>query len=154
MWADKQGRYYVQVLEGAQKGLITVNNGQKKWQVRPDTHEVSVFPAFPDLYRFTLELGSEVQNAGNALDTKAIGEEEVSGRVCTILQVTPKGGEPYRIWIDKDTSLPLQKQTNTQNGMPYQYTATFTSIDFMDSIPAGKMVFGTPAGYKEVHTAK
>jgi len=29
VWADSEGRYYVKELQGFQKGLITVNNGEK-----------------------------------------------------------------------------------------------------------------------------
>jgi len=60
VWADMQGRYYTKRLEGLQKGVITVNNGQKKWQIHPDEKKVYVFPAFPDPYSFTLELSEEV----------------------------------------------------------------------------------------------
>ncbi len=150
VWADKEGRYYIEELEGAQKGLVTVNNGQKKWQIHPDTKEVTIHPAFPDTYRFILELGREVDNAGNALEVKTMGDEMISGRSCTVLQVTPKGGEPYRIWIDKETKLPLQKQSGITSTVPYQYTATYTGIEFTDEIPAEKMDYGIPKGFTEL----
>ncbi len=44
------------------------------------------------------------------------------------MEVTPKGGALYRIWVDKETKLPLQKQTAMQNAL--QSTVTYTSIDF------------------------
>lgn len=154
VWADKEGRYYIEELEGAQKGLVTANNGQKKWQIHPDTKEANIFPPFPDSYRFILELGREVDNAGNALEVKTVGEEMISGRNCAVLQVTPKGGEPYRIWIDKETSLPLRKQSGITGTVPYQYTATYTNIDFLESIPADKTAFRIPEGYAVIDQAQ
>ena len=35
VWADKEGHYYIKELEGSQAGVITVNNGEKKWQQLP-----------------------------------------------------------------------------------------------------------------------
>ncbi len=154
VWADREGRYYIEELEGAQKGLITANNGQIKWQADPAANEVSTFPAFPDSYRFILELGEEVDNAGNALDVQTIGEEMISGRNCTVLKVTPKGGEPYRIWIDKESRLPLQKQSGITGTVPYQYTAVYTDIDFLEAIPAEKTVYTVPDGFSGIDRAQ
>lgn len=150
VWADKEGHYYVKEQEGAQKGLITANNGQKKWQVRPGQKQVYVFPAFPDPYRFTFEMGKEVDEVKNALETKVVGEETVAGRKASVLEVYPRGGVPYRIWIDKETSLPLQKESGMQNAL--QYKVTYTKIDFYDSIPAEMIVYKLPEGFEEIDT--
>lgn len=147
VWTDRNGKYFVKSLDGFQEGLITANNGKKKWQIRPDEKHVNIFPAFPDPYRFTLEIGKEIENAKNALETKKIGEDIVAGRKCTILEVSPKGGLPYRIWIDKETKLPLQKQSGMQNSL--QYTITYTDIDFFDAIPEQLMKYSVPAGFAE-----
>lgn len=150
VWADKEGHYYVKELEGSQKGLVTVNNGQKKWQIRPDSREVYLFPAFPDPYKFTFELGNEVEKVKDALETKVTGEDTISGRKAVILEVSPRGGVPYRIWIDKETRLPLQKQSGMQNAL--QYRATYTEIDFTDSIPAELTAYSLPDSFKEIDT--
>jgi len=50
--------------------LITVNNGEKKWQVSPAEEQVYIFPSFPDPYKFTLELGNEIKDAKNADKSK------------------------------------------------------------------------------------
>jgi outer membrane lipoprotein-sorting protein len=154
VWADKKGHYYVKQLEGTQKGLITVNNGEKKWQVVPGQvstsageNKVYSFPAFPDPYRFTFELGKEVEQVKSAISTKAAGEETIAGREAYILEVSPKGGEPYRIWIDKETKLPLKKQSAWNNAL--QYTATYTEIDFNDAISPELMAYKVPAGFTE-----
>ena len=148
VWADKEGRYYIKGLEGWQKGIITANNGQKKWQVLTGRKEVNVFPAFPDAYRFILELGNEIDQAKNALSTKVVGEDTVAGRKTDVLEVTPKGGEAYRIWVDKETKLPLQKQTAVQNAL--QSTVTYTDIYFTDAIPGELLVLEVPDGYSEI----
>ncbi|HHV28921.1 LolA family protein [Acetivibrio mesophilus] len=148
VWADNEGRYYVKELEGFQKGLITVNNGEKKWQVCLDEGQVYVFSAFPDPYRFTLELGNEINDAKNATQIKTIGKDVVAGRKATILEVLPKGGESYQIWIDEETNLPLQRQRAMVNAI--QYRVTYTSIEFSDNIPGELLTYDLPQGFEEI----
>jgi outer membrane lipoprotein-sorting protein len=150
VWANKEGHYYTKVLEGLQNGLVTVNNGQKKWQVRPNQNEIHVFPAFPDAYRFTFELGKEIDQIVNALSTKVVGQETVAGRETSILEVSPDGGMPYRIWIDKETKLPLKKQSTMHNAL--QYTVTYTEVDFADNLPNELVTYNVPNGFKEIDT--
>lgn len=150
VWASKEGHYYIKELEGSQKGLITINNGEMKWQIRPDSKQIYLFPAFPDPYRFTFELGKEVENVKNAIETKVIGEEAVSGRMATILEVTPQGGASYKLWIDKETKLPLKKQSAMQNAL--KYTVSYVNIDFNEAIPAELIAYNLPAGFEEINT--
>lgn len=150
VWADKEGHYYMQGLAGSHADLITVNNGQQKWQVRPDLNEVHIFPAFPDAYRFTFELGKEIENVRNALSYEVTGEDMVAGRLASIVEVSPQGGVPYRIWIDKETKLPLQKEYGMQNAV--QYRITYTEIEFHDAIPEELIAFQLPKGFKEINT--
>jgi outer membrane lipoprotein-sorting protein len=150
VWADLEGNYYIKELEGYSEGLITVNNGDQKWQLRPEEKEVYIFTAFPDPYRFTFELGNEIEDVKRALTVKKVGEEVISGREASILEVTPKGGAPYRLWIDKETDLPLQRETAMQNAL--QYKVTYTSIEFLDAIPEELLVYSLPVGYDEVNT--
>lgn len=148
VWADKDGNYYLKEIEGFSAGQVTVNNGQKKWQLRPSEKTVYIFTAFPDPYRFTFELGKEINDVKNALSVKVIGEEEISGRQTEVLEVTPEGGAPYRLWIDKETDLPLQRQSAMQNAS--RYKVTYTQIDFMDTIPAELQSFTIPKDYKVI----
>jgi outer membrane lipoprotein-sorting protein len=150
VWADQDGCYYIKEIEGPQEGMITVNNGQQKWQIRPDQKQIHLLPAFPDPYRFTFELGKEIEGVKNALETKVVGEELVAGRKALILEVSPAGGVPYRIWIDQETNLPLQKQSGMQNAL--QYKVTYTKIDFSDNVPAELLSYSYPAGFKEIDT--
>lgn len=149
VWKDKDGRYYTKQLEGSQKGLITANNGLMKWQLRPDEKHAYIFSAFPDPYMYTFELGKEIEGVSNAIDSRIIGEDDILGRKTTILEVTPKGGLPYKLWIDKDTKLPLQKQTAMQNAL--QYKVTYTQIAFDELIQEGLMTYSLPDGYKEIN---
>ncbi|NLD46622.1 MAG: hypothetical protein GX660_05410 [Clostridiaceae bacterium] len=150
IWADKLGHYYVKELEGTQQGLITANNGQKKWQLRPEQKEVTIYSAFPDPYRFTFELGKEIDDIKNALKSEVVGEEVISGRKAAVLEVYPQGGVPYKLWIDKETKLPLQKQSGMQNAL--QYTTAYTKIDFNELIPQELMEYNLPEGFKETNT--
>ncbi|BAH06549.1 hypothetical protein CKR_1498 [Clostridium kluyveri NBRC 12016] len=137
-------------MEGAQKDVITVNNGQKKWQIQPGQKKVEVLAAFPDSYSFTFELGKEIDDVKNALETKIVGEDKVSGRTAIVMEVTPKGGDSYKIWIDKDTKMPLQKQSAMQYSI--QYKVCYTSIDFIESIPKELLAYTIPEGFKEIDT--
>ncbi|WP_066309574.1 sigma-E factor regulatory protein RseB domain-containing protein [Bacillus sp. FJAT-29814] len=150
VWADKDGHYVTKGLEGSQKDVTTANNGEKKWQIRPSEKQVHVFPAFPDTYRFTFELGTEIQAVKNALSTKVVGESTIADRKTTVVEVTPKGGSPYQIWIDNETKLPLQKQTPMHNGI--QYKVTYTKMEAAKSIPEELTAYDVPAGFKEINT--
>jgi len=145
VWADKKGRYLVKVLQGVNEGSVTANNGSIKWQTVPDEEMVYVFPSFPDPYRFTLELGYELDYVKNAAEVSVIGEEMIAGRPATVLEISPAGGQSYMIWVDHETKLPLQKQTAMHNAL--QYRITYTDIKFIDSIPDNIMEYKVPDGY-------
>ena len=148
VWADQEGNYYLKELKGYLEGTITVNNTSKEWQIRPEENKVYLSAAFPDPYRFTFELGREVEEVKNALSVKIIGEEIISGRTTILLEITPDGGETYHLWVDKKTELPLKKQTAMQNAV--QYTVTFTDISFEDMIPQELLAYHLPKGYEVV----
>jgi len=150
VWANQNGDYYTEGLKGAHKDLVTVNNGEKKWQIVPDQEQVHLFAPFPDTYRFTFELGHEIEEVKNALSTKVIGEESVDGREATIMEVVPQGGEPYRIWIDQATNLPIQKETTMYNAL--QYKITFTDLEVTEQIPDELLTYNVPGDYEEIES--
>lgn len=150
VWVNKEGHYYTEILTGSLEGLITVNNGQKKWQIRPEEKQVHVFPAFPDAYRFTFELGKEIEGVKNALSYKIIGEDIIAERQTSTVEVTPQGGVPYRLWIDKETKLPLQKEYGMQNAL--QYTITYSEIEFHNAIPEKLTAYHLPNEFEEINT--
>jgi outer membrane lipoprotein-sorting protein len=148
VWADQEGNYYLKDLEGFSKGMITVNDTKKEWQIRPEEKKAYLSAAFPDPYRFTFELGNEVKDVQRALFVKEIGEETISGREATVLEVTPEGGAAYRLWVDKKTDLPLKRQSAMQNAL--QVTISYTDIEYMDTIPEELLTYQLPQGYEEV----
>jgi outer membrane lipoprotein-sorting protein len=150
IWADKEGRYYVKGLEGAQKDLITVNDGRKKWQIQPQEKEVDLFAAFPDPYRFMFEIGKEIEGVKKAVSSKVVGEDFVAGRAAEMLEVTPQGGSTYRIWIDKETKMPLQKQSAMEYSL--QHTLRYETLDFLENVPEDILSYTVPNGFKETNT--
>jgi outer membrane lipoprotein-sorting protein len=145
VWANKDGNYYIKGLQGPNKNYITVNNGEKKWQLQPDKKQVQIFPTFPDNYSFIFDLGNEINDVKNALSVKEIGEEKIVGRKTTVLEITPKGGSSYHLWIDQETKLPLKKQSAMQHAI--QYTVTYTQIDFSNPIPNELLSYQVPRDY-------
>ncbi len=150
VWVDRQGNYYIKELEGTSEGLVTANNGEQKWQLRPEEEKAYLFTAFPDAYRFTFELGNEIDDVTKALTVKILGPETVGGRETTKLEITPDGGDAYHLWVDKETDLPLKRQSAMQNALQIQ--VSYESIDFMDRIPGELLVYTLPEGYAEVNT--
>jgi outer membrane lipoprotein-sorting protein len=148
IWADQEGNYYLKELEGFSAGMITVNDTKKEWQIRPEEKKVYLSAAFPDPYRFTFELGSEVQEVQKAASVKEIGDETISGRETTVLEIIPDGGEAYRLWVDKETDLPLKKQSAMQNSL--QITISYTEIEYADQIPKELLAYQLPEGFEEV----
>ncbi|MDF2589271.1 MAG: hypothetical protein K0S41_3112 [Anaerocolumna sp.] len=150
VWADTDGRYYLKELEGTTKGIITINNGTKKWQVRPDENSVYLFPALPDSYQFTFELGNEIKVVRDALAVKDMKEENIAGRMATKLEISPEGGEKYYLWIDKETNLPLRRQTAMVNAI--SYTVTYTQFEILASIPEEYMSYNLSDEYNVIES--
>jgi outer membrane lipoprotein-sorting protein len=150
VWANKEGNYYLTELEGTASGIITANNGQMKWQIRPEEKAVYLFATFPDHYRFTFELGDEIEEVMNALTVKIIGDDIIAGRKSSLLEITPDGGDTYHLWVDKETNLPLQRQSAMQNAI--QYKVSFSSIEFEDAVPQEYLSYNLPSGYEEIDT--
>ncbi|MFT4106719.1 MAG: hypothetical protein QM657_13255 [Lacrimispora sp.] len=147
VWADKSGNYYIRQLEGVSEESVTANNGKQKWQLRPEEKTVYLLPAFPDDYRFTFEIGNEIEDAAKAQTVEVIGQEAIHGREATKLQITPDGGSPYFLWVDNETDLPLQKVSAMQNAI--QIKAEYTSFELINEIPQNLLAYQVPDGYKE-----
>lgn len=148
VWADQLGNYVTQELEGTFVREITVNNGEKKWQVNTAEKSVDIYAAFPDISRFTFEIGNEIQNTKNALEIEEVGEEKIHERLAIKLAVTPEGGETYHLWIDKETNLPIQRETAMNNSL--QYLVTYETFEALESIPEELLIYALPEGYVEV----
>lgn len=149
IWTNKSGQYFIKGLEGSTKDMITVNSGDKKWQIDPQGKNVHTYPAFPDSDPILFEIGNEINNVKNALSIKETGEATIAGRQTTQFEVTPDGGSSYKIWVDKETNLPLQKQTAMHNAR--QTIITYTQIEFTDQIPSELFSYQLPEGYEEIN---
>lgn len=148
VWADAGGNYFIKRLDDDLEGYITVNNGTRRWQVRPDEKKVYLFASEPDPYRFTFDLGTEVRDVSKARSVTKIGQEMLLDRETDIYEITPDGGLPYKIWVDKATDLPVKKETAMYNAL--QMKVYYTDIEFTDAIPAELLSYDIPEGFEEV----
>ena len=126
-------------------GVLTVNNGQRRWQVQPQVREVAVLPLLPDPVRQGFDLRDEAKQAKSYPYT-VVGEDKVAGRQATKLQISPPGGQPYFLWVDKESNLPLQLQSAMQNAL--QTTYTFISFESNIGIDPGIFTYRPPEGYQ------
>ena len=148
VWADTKGNYYIAQLDDDSQDIVTVNNGLRRWQMRPDEEKVYLFSANPDPYRFSFELGAQVMDITKAQMVKKIGQEMLIDRDTDIYEITPDGGLPYHVWIDRATNLPIKKETAMQNAL--QMKMYYTDIEFMDTIPDELLDYKLPQGFEEV----
>ena len=152
VWVDKSGNYCIEVLEGSYKGLKTVSKGNKVWQSSVDESIMNVLPVFSETNEFIFELGNEVDGLKNSESAKIIGDDDIAGRQAYVMEVTPKGGLPYKLWIDKETKIPLQKQSSMYKAI--RYTTRYTWINFAESIPDEVLAVDPDTGFKEVDLAE
>lgn len=125
-------------------GTLTVNDGQRKWQVRPSEKVLALLPLLPDPDRSGLDLRAEAERAMKYPHAEA-GEDVIAGRAATRLEVTPPGGQTYELWVDKETNLPLQLRTAVQNGI--QTTYTYAEFDAGSGVDPTGFVYAVPEGY-------
>lgn len=128
-------------------GTLTVNNGQQKWQVRPQEQEVALLPVLHDPVRQGFDLRDEAERA-LSYPHQVVGSELVAGRQASKMQISPPGGLEYYLWIDKETNLPLQLQTAMQNAL--QTTYTFASFEANAQIDPVIFDYRVPPGFKVV----
>ena len=74
------------------------------------------------------------------------GQEQIAGREALKLKISPPGGEPYYLWIDTATNLPLKLQTPVQNAL--QTTYTFVSSKPMLRLIPAIFSFEAPKGLR------
>jgi len=140
LWSEGE-KYAVRQDDGA----LTVNNGERKWQVRPQSKEVALLPLIPDPARNGFDLRDEAKRARRYPHTVA-GPEMIAGRQTTKLEISPPGGLTYYLWIDTETNLPVQLQTAMQNAL--QTTFTFVSFEPNTRIDPGIFAYQPPEGYQ------
>ena len=125
-------------------GTLTINNGERKWQVRPQSKDVVLLPLVPDPTGNGFDLRDEVKRAKKYPHT-IVGTGMVAGRQTTKLEISPPGGLAYYLWIDAETNLPIQLQTAMQNSL--QTTYTFVSFKPNTQIDPQIFAYQPPKGY-------
>ncbi len=128
-------------------GTVTVNNGDKKWQVRPQEKAVAILPVLPDPTRQGFDLRDEAQRALQ-YPHEVVGSEVIAGRDTSKLEIRPPGGLAYHLWVDKQTDLPIQIRTPMQNSL--QTTYTFISLEVNSPVEDHLFAYQPPQGYKIV----
>ncbi len=142
LWSDGD-KYAVRQNDGT----LTINNGERKWQVRPQSKEVALLPLVPDPTRNGFDLRDEAKRA-KQYPHKVVGSEMIAGRQATKIEISPPGGLSYYLWIDAETNLPIQLQTAMQNAL--QTTYTFVIFEPNTRIDPKIFVYQSPEGYKVV----
>lgn len=128
-------------------GTLTINNDDRKWQIRPQSKEVALLPLVPDPAKTGFDLRDEAQRAKQYPHT-VVGSEKIAGRQATKLEISPPGGLEYYLWIDTETNLPIQLQTAMQNAL--QTTYTFTSFEPNTQLDPQVFAYQAPEGYNVV----
>lgn len=139
IWVDGD-RYAVTM----QDGTTTVNDGQRKWQVRPQDQVVALLPVAPDTQRVGLDLKAVGADA-ERYPHRVIGQDTVAGRPATVLEIVPPGGDPYRVWVDLETNLPVRMVTAWQNAL--QTTYTYTELEINQPFDETHFTFMVPDGF-------
>jgi outer membrane lipoprotein-sorting protein len=145
IWSDREGRYYIEELEGLNQGIVTISNGQHKWQLNPKAKTVQILPIQPDTVQFIFEIGHEISSMQGIKRIKKVDEDMVAGRATRLYQVTTKGREIYCLWLDQETKLPVKKRTAPQDELAYEIT--YTQIEYVEKIPSQLLILEQPDGY-------
>jgi len=142
LWSDGE-KYAVR----QDDGTLTVNNGERKWQVRAQSKEVALLPLAPDPARNGFDLRDEAKLA-NQYPHTVVGPDIIAGRETLKLEISPPGGLAYYLWVDTETNLPIQLQTAMQNSLQ----TTYTFVNFAPNTLIDPIIFTyqTPEGYKVV----
>jgi outer membrane lipoprotein-sorting protein len=127
--------------------VLTVNSGERKWQVNPQNKEVALLPLVPDPKRNHFDLQDEAKRAKQYPYTVS-GTDMIAGRRAIKLEISPPGGLPYYLWIDAETDLPVKLQTAMHNAL----STTYTFVEFEPNTDIDPTIFSyqQPEGYKIV----
>jgi hypothetical protein len=125
-------------------GTTTVNNLERKWQIRPEEAVVAIFPVAPDANRRGIDLRDEARRALE-YPHSVVAEEALAGRTAHKVEISPPGGLPYYLWLDEETNLPIQLKTAMTNALETVYT--FTSLSVNGTVDPSLYEFRVPDGF-------
>lgn len=129
----------------SEEGIITVNNGERRWRNQPKSKETILLPIYLDPHDFDLQ--KEATKA-QQYPHKIVGQDPIAGRTATCIEIAPPGGLPYYLWIDPETHMPVQLQTAMQKSI--QTTYTFVTLETNVKIPDTTFSYNPPEGYEIV----
>lgn len=76
------------------------------------------------------------------------GDVVLAMEKAVLIKISPSGGDPYHLWIDVETNLPLQLRTAVQNAL--QTTYTFVSFKPNVQIQSHIFTLKVPDGYQVI----
>jgi|SRR5680860_414527 len=126
-------------------GIVTVNNGERRWKSQPKSKEITLLPIYLDPHDFDLQ---EEATKAQQYPHKIVGQDSIAGHSTTRLEIDPPGGLPYYLWIDPRTHMPVQLQTAMQKSI--QTTYTFVTLETNTEIPISTFNYNPPVGYQIV----
>ena len=68
-------------------GTLTVNNGERKWQIRPQSQEVAILPLLPDPTGSSFDLRDGTKQAKD-YPHQIVGTELIAGRQSIKLKIS------------------------------------------------------------------
>ena len=146
---------------------IMVSDGEFSWSYMPGTNTFSKVKLPEHKEQTKSDYISGIEYFLNQTDVTLLGEEEVAGRPAYLLETIPKMGVgeaaenesendeeddkeefspgPTKIWIDKETFMPLKYETYDSNGNLVQKTEIL-DLKINTGIPDSEFEFEVPEG--------
>lgn len=139
-------RFYYEESNPLTGRLLRISDGERQWDVSPDQKQAfHGWAVASDLNEFSpAALAKKVIAEPYKID----GSETIAGRATVRVTVTPAPGtgEPYQLWIDKETKLPLQMQYGSRESA--LFTTTYTTFDLNPTIDPARFAYQPPADYQ------
>src|SRR5204862_1613361 len=103
--------------------------------------------ATPEEFQTRLQALKDQVQIGK-VQVRVVGEEQIAGRLCSIVEIRSVGGGAFylRFWIDQQTGVRLKYENRDPSGRPVSETY-FTSIDYNAVIDRREL---TPASLPNV----
>ncbi|MEA3302811.1 MAG: MucB/RseB C-terminal domain-containing protein [Pseudomonadota bacterium] len=131
-WQNGFEREELTTLTGVEREIVRQNPGQSDSDDAPVSNRLLKAPT---LMTFS------PQNLDGVYNFKVLGDDRVAARETTVIAVLPVDDYRYghRIYLDKETALPLRREVLNKNGKPVSqqmFTAIRISADAATDVPA------------------
>jgi len=129
-----------------ERGWLVVSNGEKMWIYDKKKNKVMVMN-FTSYNQVNPDYGKLVKDMFKLYDVKLLGSEDLSGRNCYVIQLTPKDNEKVKVkmWVDKEFWYPLKIEYNF-NGI--NTTVEYLNVEFNTGVSDEVFNFTPPKGAK------